>query len=291
MPVPPPKFVRRHACRTGCIAAAHTCVRHLAGNLLAAVRRTLFLRARAQKYALRTSTDFLNVRLWRSQIAQLSALPTTVSTHTVLPWLSLVSLRPSGLVRRLSQSRTGTPLWELSCTSCDDGCTPPPHVLPWRTAPGSTHPPLLSSQCQPSHKLSSSCSSWRMSFPDVHHARGLFLCSLSFSWTDTARIHFASFCLLLLFPRLPTPAQSSTQLLFHCSGQLRCTHVPICSILSDLVFSGSHQREHVDACLCIFFVSALSTCRALVTVRMLALTNIGPPSSHAAHPKHAQICH
>ena len=35
-------LMRRHACRTSCIAAAHTRVRHLAGSPQAAVRRTLF---------------------------------------------------------------------------------------------------------------------------------------------------------------------------------------------------------------------------------------------------------
>ena len=37
----PPNIVRRRACRTSFIAVARTCVHHLPGNLLAAVRLTL----------------------------------------------------------------------------------------------------------------------------------------------------------------------------------------------------------------------------------------------------------
>ena len=79
--------------------------------------------------------------------------------HVGLPWLSLVSLRPSCLDGCLPVSRRHVSLWGRSFTSCDDGCTPLLHVLPWRTASGSSHPPLLSSPCNPSHKLSTSCSS------------------------------------------------------------------------------------------------------------------------------------
>ena len=55
--VPLPKILLRHACRTGCIAAAHTCVRHPAGSPRSAVRQTLFFVLEHKKYALRTSTN------------------------------------------------------------------------------------------------------------------------------------------------------------------------------------------------------------------------------------------
>ena len=42
MPVPIPNFVRRHVCRTGCIARVRTYVRHPAGSPRAAIRQTLF---------------------------------------------------------------------------------------------------------------------------------------------------------------------------------------------------------------------------------------------------------
>ena len=45
-----------------------------------------------------------------------------------------------------------------------------------------------------------------------------------------------------------------------------------------------HRPRHADACRCICFATAPPTCRALVVVRTLALTNPGPPSSHAASP-------
>ena len=57
MPVPLPNFVRRHVCRTGCIGAVHTCVRHQAGGPQAAIRQKPSFLLERKKYALRTSTS------------------------------------------------------------------------------------------------------------------------------------------------------------------------------------------------------------------------------------------
>ena len=178
MPAPPSNFVRRRACRTGCLATGRTRVRHLAGNLLAAVRQilsscwsvevrpshvnqcrnlssTLTCGDLRQHHFQRVQWRRRRVQLWpRVRLVFLRDPP---RAHVGLPWLSLVSLRPS----------------------CLDGCL---HRLTWAHFSRDTRvhlvtdvlhlftsclgaqlrvkpPPLLSSQYHPAHKLSSSCSS------------------------------------------------------------------------------------------------------------------------------------
>ena len=144
---------RRHVCRTSCIATARTFVRHLLGNLLAVRRILEDEERRSTPFAHRPLPQpFLQVHPWRSPTALLSAPPAAVSTrstlvsrardppraHVGLPWLSLVSAHPV-LMGAFPSSRRNVSLVTLVyITSCGDVCTPPPHVLPWRTAPGQT---------------------------------------------------------------------------------------------------------------------------------------------------------
>ena len=72
----PPNFVRRRACRTSCIATARTCVHHLPGNLLTAIRRILFfvMERRSTPFARQPMPQlFLHVYPWRPPTALLSA--------------------------------------------------------------------------------------------------------------------------------------------------------------------------------------------------------------------------
>ena len=129
------------------------------------------LRAGALKYALRTSTNATTfpprlpvsisdnatfsassggVQLWpRVRLVCLRARWASL----VVPCQSPPILSPWGLLRR-----TQAHLWEPSCTSCGDGCTPLLHVLPWRTAPGratrrSCHPnAILPTDAVPAHR-------------------------------------------------------------------------------------------------------------------------------------------
>ena len=81
----PPNLGRRRACRTSCIVTTRTCVRHLPGNLLAAIHR--ILRAGAWKYALRTSTSATTFHpryQCRPPTAPLSAPQAEASTRTTL---------------------------------------------------------------------------------------------------------------------------------------------------------------------------------------------------------------
>ena len=168
--------MRRRACRTNCIATARTCVRHLPGNLLAAIQRILFFRAGAYKYALRTSTSATTFPL-HSPVAisdtLLSAPQATVSTlatlalrvslfhrdppraHVGLPWLSLVGLRPSCLVGRLSSLAQAHLTWESRVQLVATNVF---HLLTSCLGSGSRHSLLLSSQCHRSHKLNVTCS-------------------------------------------------------------------------------------------------------------------------------------
>ena len=124
MPAPPPNFVRRRACRTSCIATARTCVRHLPGNLLAAVRHIFFLvlersstqftrRPVPQTFLYVLPQHYLQRFQWRRRRVQLwcPVLRDPPLTHVGLPWLSVVCLRPS----------------------CLDGC---PYSLTWASFPG-----------------------------------------------------------------------------------------------------------------------------------------------------------
>ena len=84
--------------------------------------------------------------------------------HVGLPFLTLVSFRPSclaGFLPRLTWARLslGTLVYILWRRMYS---TSPRLTLAHSS--GSGHPPLLSSQCHPSHTLSSSCSSLCMSF-------------------------------------------------------------------------------------------------------------------------------
>ena len=210
--------VRRRACPTSCIATARTCVHHLPGNLLAAIQRMLsfvmerrstpfapnqchnfsstFTRGNLrQHYFQRLQRRRRRVQLWSSVC--LTFLRDPPRAHIGLAWLSLVSLRPS----------------------CLDGCF---YIL-WRRmystssrlalaqSSGSSHPPLVSFQGHPCHKLSNACSSWCMSF-----------CKLSCTWfvpfflSISRTILLASSLHLLLYKLLLV----LSQLFLNCLGDL-----------------------------------------------------------------------
>ena len=116
MPALLPNFVRRRACHTSYIATTRTCVGHLIGNLLAAIRQILFfvLERGSTPFArqpvpqpLLHACDLrqhcfqrLQRRRRRVQIwprVRLVFLRDPPRAHVKLPWLSLVSLRPSCL--------------------------------------------------------------------------------------------------------------------------------------------------------------------------------------------------
>ena len=155
------------ACAVCCIswiAAARTCVRHLPGTLLAAVRRIFFfvLERRSTPFAHQPVPQTFPVAISDSTTfsassggvdANNSGLACVLNSFAInvgLPWLPLVSLSPScldGCLARLAWAR----LQGHSCTSCGDECTPLLH------SSETNHWPLLSSQCHPLHNLSSSC--------------------------------------------------------------------------------------------------------------------------------------
>ena len=170
----PPSFVQRRACRTSCIATTRTCVHYLSGNLLAAVRRILFfvLERRNTPFAhqpitivpLSTRGDIFSVSsggidaynsglacvlyFFATHLARtlgFPGCPLSVSAHPVLMGAFTVSRR------RTSQGTLVHISWRRMY--------PTSSRLAFAHSSGSSHPPLMSSQCRPSHKLSSSCSS------------------------------------------------------------------------------------------------------------------------------------
>ena len=135
----PPTFVRRRVCRTSCIATTRTCVRHLSGNLLAAVRRCWSVEVRSshvdqchnlsstftrddvrQHHCQRLQRLRRRVQLWpcvcfiffATHLARalgFPGCPLSVSAH---PVLTGAFPGPRGHVS----------LWALSCTSCGEEC-------------------------------------------------------------------------------------------------------------------------------------------------------------------------
>ena len=85
------------------------------------------------------------------------------------------------------------------------------------------------------------------------------------------------------------------------SASVPASSTPACRLSPDLPLLGQLDAPTIlfvpfthlccsptRACRCVFvhfLWICIPTCRALVTVRTLALTNPGPPSSHAANPK------
>ena len=158
------------------IATIHTCVRHPAGNPRAAIRHILFF---VLEYALRTSTSastLPHVRPLRFQTGRLSAPPTAVSTHTALVWrVYCIPLQPISLARWASLgcplsvsahpvlmgafpvSRKHTSLGTLTYILCRRMYSTSSRLALAHSS-GSSHPPLLSSQCHSSHALNSRCS-------------------------------------------------------------------------------------------------------------------------------------
>ena len=123
MPVPLPNFVRRHVCRSSCIGAVHTCVRHQAGGPQAAIRQKPSFLLERKKYGLRTSTSASafpsrspvaisdsttfsasdgGVDAYSSGLACLVFFRNPSRAHVRLPWLSFVGLRPPCLDGGLS---------------------------------------------------------------------------------------------------------------------------------------------------------------------------------------------
>ena len=180
MPAPLPTYVQRRLCPTDCIAVARTCARHLAGSPQVAIRQTPFFvlergntpfaRPRGPQpfpprlpVAVSDSTTFSassgGVDAYSSGLAcvlysfatHLSrtlgspGCPLSVSAHPVLMGALPVSRRHTSLETLVYI------LWRRMYSTSSR--------LALAHSSGSSHPPLLSSQCQPSHTLSSSCSS------------------------------------------------------------------------------------------------------------------------------------
>ena len=112
-------------------------------------------------------------------------------------------------------------------------------------------------------------------FHPFHRAHDLFLFVCSHEQSISCPL--CIFCFLLLFPTFSSCSSS-----LNCSSIARATsrtHVPDCSIFS-LALSAPTR-----ACRCLLvhvLCIRIPTCRALVTLRKLALSNPGPPSSLAA---------
>ena len=126
MRAPPPNFVRRHACRTSCIAASRRCVHRPAGNLRSAVRQTLSF-APERKNTLSAHRPaprlFLHACLWRSPTAQFSALRVALSTRTVsdpthpyISWASQVWVAALLLDRSTTWARSRQPVLAIPRT-------------------------------------------------------------------------------------------------------------------------------------------------------------------------------
>ena len=81
-------------------------------------------------------------------------------------------------------------------------------------SPGSSHPPLFSPQCHPSHKPSSSCSSWC-----IGSSHFLLHVTCSFVFSNNPAYLPCILCFLLLFPCLQLLIVLS-QLFLYCSGNL-----------------------------------------------------------------------
>ena len=149
-------FVRRRACRTSCVATARTCVHHLPLTFWRQFDKysSSCLSVEVRPSHVNHSHDFSSTFYpWRSPTARLSAPPVAESTRATLA--SRASFFPSRPTSRAgwaswadpcrsppilswwapSPSHVGTSLSGLSCPSCGDECTPPPHVMPWRTTP------------------------------------------------------------------------------------------------------------------------------------------------------------
>ena len=161
-------------CRTSCIATAHTCVHLLAGKPRAVVRQIpFFVLERSSTLSSTNATTFP------------PRLPVAISESTTFSASSGgVEAYSSGLACVLCSFAThlARSLGFFGCPS-SVSAHPALHVshkhvsletlvyILWRRmyspssrlalahSSGSSHPPLLSSQCQPSHTLSSSCSS------------------------------------------------------------------------------------------------------------------------------------
>ena len=216
-------------------ATARTCVHHRPGNPRAAMQLILsFVPERRSTPSARQQVPrlFLHVYPWRpSDSTTFSAsnggidaynsgsgvrfffLPDPPRAHDGLPWLSLsVSAHPVllGASSRLTKAR----LYRDSRVHlCGDQCTLPSRLTLAHSS-GSSHPPLLPSQCHPSHTLISSCSSWCMSFLHfILHAT----CSFVFMYNSA--YHLCILCFLILSPRLQLLLVLS-QLFLHRSDNL-----------------------------------------------------------------------
>ena len=214
--------MRRHVCHTSCIAAVHTCVRHPDGSPRAAIRQIHFFvldeevrppHVNQCQYLSFTFTccdlrqhDFhpLQRRCRRIQLGSGVSFATHLVCSLGFPGCPLsVSAHPV-LDGGAFQFRVSTPLWELSHTSCVDGCTPPLHVLPHSS--GSSHPPFVVVPVP--------------SFPRVEQL--LLVLMHEF-------LHLAIRS-LPPFPRI----SSSCLFFFSCSSLALApwrTHVPVCSFL------------------------------------------------------------
>ena len=164
--------VRRHPCRTSCIATARTCAHHLLFwrqfNKYFSSRWSVEVRPSHVDKCHNCSSAFTRGNTRQQDFQHLHRRRRSVQLGSCVgliflrdqpcakigfPWLSIVSLHPSrldGCFPRLTQARLS--LWAPSCTSCGDECTSPPHAWPWHTAQGQA----IHLWCRPNATLATS---------------------------------------------------------------------------------------------------------------------------------------
>ena len=181
--------------------------------------------------------------------------------HVGLPWLSLVGLRPScldGCLSRLTWAHLSGNLRVhlmakgvlhlfTSCLGAQFKVKPPAFVvIPMPSFPQSDQFLLILIH----------------EFSPFHLSRDLFLCFCRFHGQS-----FVSSMHPLLSSSVPASSTPAGNLMYPCS-----------CLFHDCVVRVNRCRCALVHLLC----TRIPTCLTLVTVRTLALTNPGPPSSHAA---------
>ena len=263
-------------------AAARTCARLLPGSPPAAVRRKPFfvLERRSMLFARRPVAASTHTAL----ASRASCTPSRPTSRACWAFLVVpVSLRPpclDGCSSSLAQAHFP-----------GDSCVHPAAAnvlhffrLALTHSSGSSHPPLLSSQCRASHTLSNSCSSCDARVAPFHLARSAMLCSCP--------SHGQSRVLLCVF-NFPLPFPHLQLLLILSQLFLNC--------LSSLAHPRSRSLIFLD-CFIRVDTGVPMRCRALVLQSCSNSSRVGNRShAHVDEPwsslvargqsEHAQIRH
>ena len=175
-------------------------------------------------------------------VLRVSCIPSRPTSRTVgLPRLSLVSL-PGAFSVSLRHASLGTLVYLLWRR------TPPPHVLPWRTAQGQATASVVV-QTSPFPQAE------QFLFTVVHEFLHFILhMTRSFVFVVLMNNPAYAFCILCC-PSVPAPSSPASPLsaVPPLLGQL---DVRMFLFVQVSRLCCSHQHERVDACLCIFLASA-----------------------------------